>query len=134
MAEMQNNPKPPAIAGEVVLSSEEIRRKVNGRQPGEVPKGCECLTAFIDVHDDLFSGRFAGGNRTSQVTGLSTGAFQSNPNATTRWPPRSRHYSSNFSGGGKGIGHLRRARILRSGLARATTRETTAARCRSAGC
>ena len=50
---IRTTPSPRPIAGEVVLSAEEIRRKVNGRQPGEVPKACEHVTAFIDVHDDL---------------------------------------------------------------------------------
>ena len=37
MAEYQNSPAPPTVAGEQTLSGEEIARKTNGRQPGDVP-------------------------------------------------------------------------------------------------
>jgi hypothetical protein len=53
MAEMQNTPQPPAVAGEQTLSAEEIARKVNGRKAGEVPSTCNQVSAFIDVHDAL---------------------------------------------------------------------------------
>ncbi len=53
MAEMQNDPKPPAIAGEQTLSADEIARKVNGRAAGDVPSTCNHITAFIDCHDAL---------------------------------------------------------------------------------
>jgi hypothetical protein len=53
MAEMQNDPKPPAIAGEQTLSADEIARKVNGRAAGDVPSTCQHVTAFVDCHDSL---------------------------------------------------------------------------------
>ena len=53
MAEMQNDPKLPAVAGELTLSADEIAKKVNGRKAGEVPSTCNQVSAFIDVHDAL---------------------------------------------------------------------------------
>ena len=41
------------MAGEQTLSSEEIARKTNGRQAGDVPSTCNHITAFIDCHDSL---------------------------------------------------------------------------------
>ena len=51
MSEMQNDPKPPAVAGEQTLSAEEIAKKTNGRKAGQVPSTCQHVTAFVDVHD-----------------------------------------------------------------------------------
>ena len=117
MAEMQNDPKPPAIAGEVVLSAEEIRRKVNGRQPGEVPKGCECLTAFIDVHDDLLFWAVCGWESDFTGYGIDYGAFPEQSKRYFTLATAQPTLQQQFQRRRKGIGHLRRARILRSGLA-----------------
>jgi hypothetical protein len=101
MAEYQNNPKPPAVAGEVVLSAEEIGRKVNGRQRGEVAKGCECLTAFIDVHDDLLYWAVCGWEKDFTGYGIGYGTF---PEQTKRYftlASAQPTLQQQFSGGGK---------------------------------
>jgi hypothetical protein len=51
-SEFQNEPLRPGDNDEV-LKPEDIWKKVNGRNRGEVPLECRKLTAFIDVHDNL---------------------------------------------------------------------------------
>jgi len=53
-AEYQNEPLPEDEARtEKMLSADEIAAKTNGRKRGEVPAGCDCLTAFIDVQQKV---------------------------------------------------------------------------------
>jgi hypothetical protein len=101
MAEYQNDPKPPAIAGEVVLSAEEIRRKTNGRQLGEVPKGCECLTAFIDVHDDLLFWAVCGWESDFTGYGIEYGSFPEQSKRYYTLSSAQPTLQQQFSGGGK---------------------------------
>ena len=96
---------------------EEIRRKVNGRQPGEVPKGCECLTAFIDVHDDLLFWAVCGWESDFTGYGIEYGAFPEQSQAVFHAGHRAADPTAAIRRGRERIGHLRRARILRSGLA-----------------
>lgn len=49
-AEYQNEPLPEHKPDDELLSADQIAAKTNGIPRGEVPIGCTCLTAFIDVH------------------------------------------------------------------------------------
>jgi hypothetical protein len=100
-AEMQNSPRPPAIAGEVVLSAEEIRKKVNGRQPGEVSKACECLTAFIDVHDDLLFWAVCAWESDFTGYAIDYGAFPEQSKRYYTLATAQPTLQQQFSGGGK---------------------------------
>ena len=135
MAEYQNDPKPPAIAGEVVLSAEEIRRKVNGRQPGEVPKACEHVTAFIDVHDDLLFCAVCGWEQDLTGYGIEYGSFPEQSKRYYTLATRAADATAAIQRRRKGKRHLRRARILRSRLAVAQLHpRRRQQRCRSAAC
>lgn len=52
-AEYQNEPLPAATAGDDELTAEQIASKFNRLGRGEVPIGCDHLTAFIDVQANL---------------------------------------------------------------------------------
>ena len=128
---MQNDPKPPAIAGEVVLSGGGNCRKVNGRQPGE-SQGLRVPTAFIDVHDDL---AFLGGLRVGiglTVTGLTT-AFSPSKQTVFHAGHRQPTLQQQFSGGGKNRPSLQGSNTLQRTCGRNYMRDDGST-CRSAGC
>jgi len=51
-AEYQNEPN--TNHGEdVTLTADEVAARVNGRRRGSVPRGCNWITMFVDVHDGL---------------------------------------------------------------------------------
>ena len=52
-AEYQNEPLPGETAGDDLLSADQIAGKVNGIQRREIPIGCDQLTMFIDVQQNL---------------------------------------------------------------------------------
>lgn len=52
MANYQNDPVE-LVLGVGDLKAKQVRNKLDGRDPGDVPTACEHLTAMIDVHDDL---------------------------------------------------------------------------------
>ena len=65
MAEYQNSPKPPAVAGEQTLSAEEIAKKTNGRQPGDVPTRLQSRhRLYRRATTHCCTGRSARGKRT----------------------------------------------------------------------
>ena len=76
---------------------------MNGRQPGEVPKGCECLTAFIDVHDDLLFWAVCGWESDFTGYGIEYGAFPSNRKRYYTLATAQPTLQQQFSGGGKEI-------------------------------
>jgi phage terminase large subunit GpA-like protein len=52
-AEYQNEPLPEEVAGDDELTTDQIAGKLNRMKRGEVPVGCNHLTAFIDVQANL---------------------------------------------------------------------------------
>ncbi len=52
-AEYQNEPLPEETAGDDLLTADQIAGKVNGMQRREIPIGCDQLTMFIDVQQNL---------------------------------------------------------------------------------
>jgi phage terminase large subunit GpA-like protein len=52
-AEYQNEPLPEEVAGDNELTADQIAGKLNRMKRGEVPVGCNRLTAFIDVQANL---------------------------------------------------------------------------------
>ncbi|MEI8376801.1 MAG: terminase gpA endonuclease subunit, partial [Planctomycetota bacterium] len=101
MAEYQNTPKPPAIAGEIVLTAAEIAKKVNGRQRGEVPSAVECLTAFVDVHDDLLFYAVSGWEKDFTGFGIEYGAFPEQSKRYFTLSSAQPTLQQKFSGGAK---------------------------------
>jgi phage terminase large subunit GpA-like protein len=52
-AEYQNEPLPEEVAQSDELTADQIAGKINRRQRGEVPIGCQHLTMFVDVQANL---------------------------------------------------------------------------------
>ena len=52
-AECQNEPKVAAAEGPERMTADQVMAKLNRRKRGEVPLGCEHVTAFVDVHERL---------------------------------------------------------------------------------
>lgn len=52
-AEYQNEPLPEETLGDDLLSADQIASKINGIQRKEIPIGCDQLTMFIDVQQNL---------------------------------------------------------------------------------
>ncbi len=53
MSEYQNDPLPEDVAGDTLLSVDEIASKVNGLALGRVPMACDRVTMFIDIQKAL---------------------------------------------------------------------------------
>ncbi|OGV48559.1 MAG: hypothetical protein A2017_21195 [Lentisphaerae bacterium GWF2_44_16] len=52
-AEYQNEPLPENLREDKIMSADEIAKKTNGMNRGEVPVGCSYITMFIDVQKEL---------------------------------------------------------------------------------
>jgi hypothetical protein len=52
-AEYQNEPKPEDLGEDRIMSADEIAKKLNGMNRGDIPVGCVYLTMFIDVQKEL---------------------------------------------------------------------------------
>lgn len=119
-AEYQNEPLPEDEAQkEKMLSADEIAAKTNSRKRGEVPAGCDCLTAFIDVQQKLLFLR--GGRLGEGLHGLRGGLWRIPPAEPGLFhhAGRAADPSAHPSGDGDGGGCLRWLRSSRRGAGRA---------------
>lgn len=52
-SECQNQPLRPEVTGPSIMSADQIARKVTAVSRGMAPTGSTCLTAFVDVHQEI---------------------------------------------------------------------------------
>ena len=98
--EYQNEPLPEQTAQQEDLTAEQIAEKLNRMRRGETPVGCNQLTMFIDVQQNLLF--FAMAAWQEDFTGyvLDYGAYpdQHRPYFTIRDAQADRHHAGDLAG------------------------------------